>query len=341
MSEYHALYQVVALNSTNKVDELVADFPTKSPDVVDLASLLTNFGGALGLVSGLTGDGLATTLTATAGGIFSEAGSNVSSDDDNDSTTELTLDTKISDLYTAFYSGVTNALDDMFDKGDISSWPSSLISGTHTHAIANFFDGLFMYELSGTDQTNLETYMNQNMLATLAGTALASANYYILKGAHTVSDCPDVTSGTVIDGYCYTLEYPGAGWSLANEDDLSEPIASDDLTKLTDKYNVELEKLYTISYTCQNSTGDYGGLMASDLYLTAATTLPTCFYNLPVFTVDSDGGATSSPCLVLSKNESDSTTVVGVSYMPSNLADIFVDDFCFCNGGSRECSDAS
>ncbi|OKP13966.1 hypothetical protein PENSUB_235 [Penicillium subrubescens] len=80
------------------------------PDVVDLASLLTNFGGALGLVSGLTGDGSATTLRAGAGGIFSEAGSNVSSDDDNDSTTELTLDTKISDLYTAFYYGVTNAL---------------------------------------------------------------------------------------------------------------------------------------------------------------------------------------------------------------------------------------
>jgi hypothetical protein len=47
-----------------------------------------------------------------------------------------------------------------------------------------------MYELSGSDQSKMETYLNQNLFATLAGTALASANYYILKGAHTVSDCP-------------------------------------------------------------------------------------------------------------------------------------------------------
>jgi hypothetical protein len=72
------------------------------------------------------------------------------------------------------------------------------------------------------------------MFAILAGTALVSANYYILKGAHTVSDYLDITSGTIINGYCYTLEYLGAGWSLIDKDNFSEPIASDDLTKLTD-----------------------------------------------------------------------------------------------------------
>jgi hypothetical protein len=85
------------------------------------------------------------------------------------------------------------------------------------------------------------------MLATLAGTALVSANYYILKGAHTVSDCPDVTSSTIINRYYYTLEYLGAGWSLTDKDDFSELIASNDLTKLTDQYYVNLEKLYTNS----------------------------------------------------------------------------------------------
>ncbi|KAJ5642824.1 hypothetical protein N7490_006824 [Penicillium lividum] len=339
MSEYHDLFQVVVINATNKVDQLVTDFPTKSPDVVDIASLLTNFGGALGLVSGFTGDGLATTLTAAAGGLFSEAGSNVSSDDDDDSSTELALYNRILDLCSAFYSGAAQSLIDMFDNADISSWPTSLINGTYTHEIANFFDGPFMYELSGTDQSNMETYLNQNLFATLASTALASANYYILKGAHTVSDCPDITSGTIIDGYCYTLEYPGAGWSLADETDVSDLIASDDLTKLTETYYVVLEELYTNSYKCQNSTSDYGGLMDSDLVLTAPTTLPSCFYNLPVFTVNSFGGVTSSPCLVLSNNESEITTVLGVSYMPSNLADIFVEDFCFCSGGNKECSE--
>ncbi|KAJ5377911.1 glycoside hydrolase [Penicillium cataractarum] len=338
MNEYYDLFSTATLNATNKVEQLVADFPTKSPDVVDIASLLSNFGGALSLISGLTGDGLATTLIATASGIFSEASTNVDSDDDDDSTVELDLYNKISDIYTAFYDGSTKALEDMFDNADISSWPSSLISGTYTHDIANFFDGPFMYELSGTDQSNIEDNLNQQLFATLAGTALASANYYILKGAHTVSKCPDVTSGTIIDGYCYTLEYPGSGFSLTATSDFSDPIASDDLTKLTDTYYVELEELYTNSYKCQNSTGDYGGQMDSDLVLTASTTLPTCFYNLPVFTVESGGDVTSSPCLVLAYNESDSTAVLGVSYMPSNLADIFDDDFCWCNAGNRQCS---
>jgi hypothetical protein len=80
----------------------------------------------------------------------------VSSNDDDDSTTELSLYNKISNLFSAFHSGAANALIDMFDNADISNWPSSLISSTHTHAIANFFDGPFMYELKGTDQLNLE-----------------------------------------------------------------------------------------------------------------------------------------------------------------------------------------
>ncbi|KAJ5745883.1 glycoside hydrolase [Penicillium odoratum] len=84
MDEYYELFDVAKTNVTDRVQQLVTDFPVQSPDTIpDLASLFTNFGGALGIVSSFTGDGLATTLTAAAGGLFSEAGSKVSSDDDD------------------------------------------------------------------------------------------------------------------------------------------------------------------------------------------------------------------------------------------------------------------
>ncbi|CAI7591731.1 unnamed protein product [Penicillium glandicola] len=340
MNEYYSLFVTASTNITDQIDQLVSDFPVKSPDTVpDIASLLTNFGGALGIVSGFTGDGLATTLIAAAGGLFSEAGSNVDSDDDTD-TSKSVLSQRCAAISTTLYKSVSSVLTSMFEYGDISSWPSSLTSGQYTHQIANFFDGRFMFELQGSDENTMETLLNEGLMATMAGTALVSANYYILKGAHTTSNCASFSSGTVIDGYCYTLEYPGPGWSLLS-DDMSDPISSDDLEKLTGTYFVDLTKLYTNSYTCQNETGGYGGTMDSDVVTTVLSTdLPTCFYNLPVFTVETgDVGAIPSPCLMLINNKTASTRELGVTYMPSNLADIFVDDFCLCSGGDWECSE--
>ncbi|KAJ5738136.1 glycoside hydrolase [Penicillium malachiteum] len=335
VAEYYDVFNTANTNVTGQIEQLVSDFPMKVPDTVpDYASILTNFGGALGIVSGFLSDELTSTLVATVGGIASEAGGDVSSDTDDD-TSALALYKRASAVFTDFFDSTTSSLDTMFDAGDISSWDSSLTTGDWDFEIANFFDGRYMYELDGTDDVDIETQLNGALLATLAGTALVSANYYILKGAHTTDDCDSVTSGTVIDGWCYTLEYPGStGYSLLGESDFSDAIASDDLTKLTDTYNVTLTQLYSNSYICQNNTGGYGGTMDIDVVFNALTTLPQCFYNLPVFTVDSDGGATSSPCLVLSYNETDSTAVLGVSHMPSNLADIFVDSFCFCEGSS-------
>ncbi|KAJ5646512.1 hypothetical protein N7490_002884 [Penicillium lividum] len=340
MNEYGALFNIAKSNVTDQIQQLVNDFPLKSPDSVpDIAAILTNFGGVLSLVSGLGGSELQQTLTGTVGGIFSQVGGLVDTASDDD-TTETALYTRSSAVYTAVYDSISQALINIFEDGDLSTWPSSLTNGDYVHKIANFFDGRFMYQLQGSDETQIEKVLNQNLLATLAGTALLAANYYILKGAHTTSDCADVTSGVLIDGYCYTLEYPGAGWSVSEQNDFSDQIANDDLKKLTETYFVTLEDLYSNSYECQNSTGGYGGTMVVDLVLEVNTELPSCFYNLPVFTVDaSDTNVISSPCLVLNNNETTDTQELGVTYMPSNLADIFDDDFCFCTGGSRECSE--
>lgn len=174
----------------------------------------------------------------------------------------------------------------------------------------------------------------------MAGTALVAANYFILRGAYTTSDCADVTSGLIIDGHCYALEYPSDGWTGSEEDYFSDPIDSDDLTKLTGAYYVSLKELYTNSYTCQNQTGDYGGTMSIDVALAISTSLPTCFYNLPVFALEYTGAGSipGSPCQILTNNDTACTPEVGVTYMPSNLAEIFTDDFCYCSGGSRECT---
>lgn len=146
----------------------------------------------------------------------------------------------------------------------------------------------------------------------------------------------------MIDGACYTLQYPGAGWELVKQI-MTDPISSDDLTKLTDIYDVDLESLYTNSYTCQNTTGTYGGTLEVNI-LEFSSSLPTCFYNLPVFTVETSeepkiNNYLSSPCLVYEQNLTAKTAELGVTWLPSNLADIFVKDFCECNAGARECSE--
>lgn len=164
---------------------------------------------------------------------------------------------------------------------------------------------------------------------------------FILKGAYTTSACTDVTRGTVIDGYCYTLEYPCEGWAGSDESGFPDPIASDDLNKLTDTYYVSLGDLYTNSYTCQNETGDYGVIVSvirrgsDDKYLPSDLLLQSSVFMLKYTGANSTPG---SPCQTLTNNETASTPEVGVTYIPSNLADIFTNDFCYCSGGNRECT---
>ncbi|KAJ5714087.1 uncharacterized protein N7483_011268 [Penicillium malachiteum] len=46
---------------------------------------------------------------------------------------------------------------------------------------------------------------------------VSAADYYFLKNAYTSSSCDSKTSGTVVDGYCYTLNYPWATRSVASD----------------------------------------------------------------------------------------------------------------------------
>lgn len=338
MLEYGALFKVAEANMSTQITALVDAFPVQSgTNIPDTASLLTNFGGAFSLISsaagGLEETEVETSLSGVIGGIFSEAGSNVSDDEDS-ATTEI-LEKRCSKIISAYFTGVSEALEAMFEDGDISSWD---VEGDYDHPIANFFDGRYMFELEESIDLKIESAMNNQLMATLAGTALSAANYYILKNAYTTSSCDGKTSGVVIDDYCYTLNYPGSAWTVASDSTSTDLIASSDLKTLEDDYYVNITQLYLNSYECQNKTGTYGGSMVVDILQTSSS-LPTCFYNLPVFTVenqkqDYDETFDSSPCLIAYNNKTADTAELGVTWLPSNLASIFTEDFCTCTAAA-------
>lgn len=94
-----------------------------------------------------------------------------------------------------------------------------------------------------------------------------------------------------------------------------------------------MENLITISYDCQNATGEYFGAVDTDISsLTDGGSLPACFYNLPVLdllVVDGKSPTANSPCwLVL--EQSASNNITGETYLPDNLYAIFEDD-CECH----------
>ncbi|KAJ5759122.1 hypothetical protein N7520_006278 [Penicillium odoratum] len=115
MNEHGALFNIAKSNVTDQIKQLVNDFPLKNPDSVPVGGLV-----------------------------------DTSSDDDTD---EAVLYARSTAVYTAVYKSILQALIDMFDDGDLSSWPTSLTNGSYVHELTNFFDGRFMYQLQGLDET--------------------------------------------------------------------------------------------------------------------------------------------------------------------------------------------
>lgn len=64
------------------------------------------------------------------------------------------------------------------------------------------------------------------------------------------------------------------------------------------------------------------------------TTIPPCFYNLPVFQVSPPAGqsiksiSAGSPCAILYANQTAMTPKVGVTYLPDYLLNRFGGTFC-------------
>ncbi|KAL3486994.1 hypothetical protein BJX62DRAFT_241481 [Aspergillus germanicus] len=311
------------------IDDIAEDFPVQDVDTPDMASILNNVGAALGLVAGRAGEAAESTLS-TASGIMSMIASNIDDDEDDKPTVSDVLKKRLQIVLQSGYDGANNALIQMFENGDVSNW--TFIDKNYDWSVANFFDGRFMTQLSGSEVKALQANMTTHMKQAMAGTAMRAANWYILKGSHSVDDCTTKNSGMVINDTCYTVEGPGGGY---NEKTWSVPIDDDTLEKVTDTYSIALADLYENSWRCQVDTDGYGGTQGFSL-LATEDNLPSCFYNLPVFIVDEsdDSSVLSSPCNMWAYNytaSDDETPQVGITYLPENLASVFDGSYCQCS----------
>ncbi|KAJ5901632.1 hypothetical protein N7495_002160 [Penicillium taxi] len=213
------------------------------------------------------GYGVASSIIGVLGGLSSEVSSDLVDADDE---TSSELGAIASKILTKFYAARSTLLEDVFVTGNLTKFSSDLIESDFKNDLSNFFNGRFIYSISSAQLSKIEEIMSKRYLQTLTGVALDFVNYYILKGAYITSECSDKVSGTVIDGFCYTLEYPTSGWDIGDfleAGSFSTQISNDSLTLLTNTYKVALEDLYNNSYECQNSTNAYYSALSVDIYL--------------------------------------------------------------------------
>jgi hypothetical protein len=122
----------------------------------------------------------------------------------------------------------------------------------------------------------------------------------------------------------------------------TQALATEDTITSITSYDIDMEELITKSYTCQNTTKMYFGSLDVDVADLAqdGTTLPTCFFNLPVvnlvpttivsYTTPFD----ISPCWITEVTNATlgNESIVGETYLPDNLATVFDASYCSCGG---------
>lgn len=221
--------------------------------------------------------------------------------------------------------------------------PANLINGTFTRPVANYFyhvktvstidTGNFMALISAVTST-IEKY--------LVGAALAAGDYYVVKVTDiSEADCNDVAE-YYMNGACYKLVYPGSSTCTTGQSIQAE--ASNTTITNIESYGSNIVDMIQKSEACQNATGVYYGAMDGNVTDVASSgTIPTCFYNLPVFqlhdvTFTASGGHSEtdtaagefSPCYITLYQNSSSTVIAGQTYLPTNLQSTFTEEDCIC-----------
>lgn len=274
------------------------------------------------------------------GGIFSLIGGDIAPNDNGEINPAAVLGVRIGQVFSEASAAVGDLLSGIMVNGDISAIPSQYTDGTYASPIANFFDnGNYLWLMTPDQEEAISTPVTQYMEKNIIGYLLGADNWWILQDAYTLDDCPTISSGTVLNGHCYSLESYGTGLTATTQyfghTTYSVPAGNDTLTSLA-KYNITLDDLYLSSNSCQAGNSYYGGSITlgfADIVSTGSQTVPPCFYSLPVFYVspeeDTDNTLFSNNlCNVLDNNRTATTPVAGLTFLPDNIASNMQDMYC-------------
>lgn len=332
LKDWQVAFDAVDVLAEVNIDQIVKTFPPYDPADTSLATFLTIMGSAVGEIGTVSGN----VPTSVVAGLFGLVGSSLQSSS-NQPDEALLLESNLNFTIVYTLDGMSMVDADVFGKGDLSTFPPALTSGNYASAMANFFShGRVMYPLNATEQLNLRTRLAQRLKAGMVGQALVGGDYYWMKNSTDPQNCA-AHRGVMVDGLCNTLEYPNSTCEAALYGH-RYPIATQETLDNIQSYGIDLADIFTSSEKCQQETGEYYGTSArafDDLGLLTSTTVPPCFYNLPVFedyygTTDFESNA----CLIYKNNvtatENGDPPVFGKTWMPPRLAKVFTNAHCIC-----------
>ncbi|KAH8891447.1 hypothetical protein GQ53DRAFT_865088 [Thozetella sp. PMI_491] len=320
-----------------KIPQIVTDFPVQLPALQGddgargyLLAAMGGVGAALGITPGI-GPAIGAILS-----IFSAIAAAVPAGDGAPGTgpdpTTL-LSNRLADAFESTRDGLAQVLIDVFVKKDVSKWK---VPTTIPQLLGN---GTYLQPPTAEDQQQLQDKLTAYMQTYLVGTLLKADNYYIMANTYTTDHCALILQAykggarpppvVIQNNVCYVLQSPGQGWSTntAPPYDQETYSKSPDLDTLLnmEKWGVNVQDVIRGSINCQATQKNYDGDVMPD-FTNFSQGYPECWYSLPVLfgELPSDKFPYyQSPCAVEEKSHNTDDRVVGVTYLPDNLAAIF------------------
>lgn len=249
---------------------------------------------------------------------------------------ELIMDSALGNLTNATYDAIFDLATATFQYPNETQTceSNSLYCGPFNYPVSNYIYNVKPVTIIDTKHfQELQNSLASTIKKILVGVALASGDYYVMKSTYvTEADC-GAEAEYYINGACYLLAYPGE--SSCQLDNGFQRLANSTTIKNIEGYGVNITEMFLNAEACQNQTQMYYGTAGVNVTEVATSgSLPSCFYNLPVFEVTvlgSEGPSPySTPCWIAFRNGTKETPIVGETYLPPNLAPAFAKQPCTC-----------